>query len=247
MAILRPEEQGHISSAVFGVGGLTDAPAGDVRPWSPAAPAAPEPEPAPEPVVEPESAPPEQAAPAEPPPPPVFEIPEELLGALYQEVFQQGLVDGRAQGVAELEPYKAKYLNALTALEGLSEALVERNRVSVITLACKVAEQVLRAHLRLSPADLIAQVQSVIAEMEPVEEVIVSASADDFEYLTAQKEELAQGVGAAFTVQVVQDNTLETGDFQVATQGITADARIRQRIATLEGAMLQAALEEGTS
>ena len=154
-----------------------------------------------------------------------------------------GLEEGRAQGYAELEPYKARYVTALAQLEGVADALVERNRVSVLTLACKVAEQVLRTHLKLNPQDLITQMQAVIAELDPVDAVVVRASADDYAHIVDSHGALAQGVGAGFTLQVVQDEALEPGDFQVETRGLTADARIRQRLSALETAMLQATQE----
>lgn len=191
--------------------------------------------------VTPRREPPAPAEPAPPPPPPVpptLEIPEDLLAAFYQDVLERGREEGRAQVLAELGALRERYAAALDRLEAVSRQLVDRNRVQVIALACRVAERLVRHHLSEHPEHLLALVREAMAELDERDEVVVHCSPDDYAFLTARRPELCQGLGESFRVQVVADDGLEPGDFRVEARTGTVDGRVGPRLAEAQEALL---------
>ena len=177
-------------------------------------------------------------APIEPPPAPIFEVPQELVQSIYEDAVLRGLDDGKGQVMAELQVLQERYASALDMLDQVSRQLVDRNRLTLITLACKIAERLTRHHLSVHPEHLMKLVKEAIIELEEKDEVVVMCAAPDHAFLTSRRAELAHGMGDAFRIQVVADEALEYGDFRVETRGGSADGRVASRLAEVHDALL---------
>ncbi len=240
MAVIRKDEVGKLAAFDFGTQRAPDAGTvktlvfEDLSPKPPPPPAPPKPEPKPEPP------PPPPPPPAPPPPaePPIFEVPEELVRAIYEDAVIRGLEDGKGQVMAELHVLQERYAGAVDQLDQVSRQLVDRNRVTLISLACRIAERLVRQHISTHPDHLLQLVREAIVEMEEKDEVVVRCSAPDHAYLTSRRAELAHGMGDAFRIQVVADEALEYGDFHVETRTGAADGRLATRLAEAHDALL---------
>ncbi len=199
---------------------------------------APEPEPAPQPQAQAQAQPQPQAAP-EPPPaePPVFEVPAEILQGVYDQAVAQGLEDGKNQVFAELTVLQERYAGCIDQLVGVSKELQAQNRVQLLSLACTIAEKLVRSHLRANPADLLTLVDEVLQQVEGEDEVIVAVGPDDHQYLVERRQQLIDGIGGAFKIKVIADPKLEYGDFRVETRLGATDGRVASRMAEAEGAL----------
>lgn len=255
MANIIPSEQvdTQVQRAVFGVA----APAPDSgqplsaprvsRSGQTLSPALPAGEPArPLPPPEPEAARPAAearpepvAAPPPPPPaePPVFEVPAEILQGIYDQAVAQGLEDGKNQVFAELTVLQERYAACIDQLVGVSKELQAHNRVQLLSLACTIAEKMVRSHLRTNPADMLTLVDEVLQQVEGDDEVVVAVGPDDHQYLVERREALMDGVGGAFKVKVIADPQLEYGDFRVETKLGATDGRVASRLVEAEQAL----------
>lgn len=222
-------EGGEVRALVFEDVSPKPAPKAEPKP-EPKAEARPEPPPPPPPPV--------IMAPPEPPPPPIFEVPEDLVRAIYEDAVVRGLEDGKAQVLAELQVLQERYAAALDQLDQVSRQLVDRNRITLISLACKIAERLVRHHISTHPDHLLQLVREAITELEEKDEVIVHCSPQDHAYLTSRRQELAHGMGDAFRIQVVADEALEYGDFRVESRTGAADGRVATRLAEAHDALL---------
>ena len=240
MAVIRKEDSTEIGGFNFGATqnpGPTEATSmvfEDLTPRAPAPPVveAPKPEPPPPPP------PPPVPVFVEPPPPPVFEVPEELVRAIYEDAVIRGLDDGKAQVMSELTVLQERYAGALDQLDQVSRQLVDRNRITLITLACQIAERLVRHHISTHPDHLLLLVREAILAMEEKDEVIVHCSPPDHAYLVARRSELGSGMGDAFRIQVLADEALEYGDFNVETRTGAADGRVATRLAEVQDVLL---------
>lgn len=197
----------------------------------PAAAAPPPPSPTPEPAPVP-------AAPAAPTSePPVFEVPAEILHGVYDQAVAQGLEDGKAQVFAELTVLQERYASALDKLIGVTKELQAQNQIQLMSLACHIAQQLVRSHLQAHPQDLMALVAEVLQSVEGQDEVLVTCSPQDQQYLLERRQDLESGAGGAFTVRVVADPKMEYGDFTVETRLGTTDGRVSSRMAQAERAL----------
>lgn len=244
MGIIRKDEAAALSAFTFGA--ERPAEAGEVQELSfedlsprPPPKAAPKPPPEPEtPPPPPVPVEPVYVPPPEPPPPPVFEVPEDLVRAIYEDAVVRGLEDGKAQVLAELQVLQERYASALDQLDQVSRQLVDRNRITLISLACKIAERLVRHHVSTHPDHLLQLVREAITELEEKDEVIVHCSPQDHAYLTSRRQELGHGMGDAFRIQVVADEALEYGDFRVETRTGAADGRVATRLAEAHDALM---------
>ena len=180
------------------------------------------------------------AIPVETAQPPIVQVPEEVLAAFYDQVVLTGLEDGRNQVLAELNILQERFAAALEGLGAVSQQLASQNQVQIMTLACQIAGRLVREEIQLRPDRLLSLLEESLANQDPSDSVVVRCSAGDYEYIVSQKPHLEAGVGAAFSVRVELDETLEYGDFQIETRKGQIDGRVDVRVneikQVLEGA-----------
>lgn len=186
---------------------------------------APDPTPAP-PIPEPQVS--SVAPPSEEPP--VFEIPEDILRAFYQEAIETGLEDGKSQVFAELTVLQERYAAAIEQLRAAGQQLAGQNQTQIIQLACLIAEKVVRGHLKLNPKDLLDMVQEAIAGLQDVGTVTVTCSSGDFEFLQSRLDSMTDANGGLIKVNLGIDEELEFGDFKVETNVGTVDGTVADRV-----------------
>ena len=193
---------------------------------------------------------PKAPAPTEPAPepvpsqmPPVVEVPEQLAVALYEDAILRGIEDGKGQVLAELQVLQERYANALEQLDAVSRQLVDRNHLTVVTLACRVAQKLIRQHLRVNPEDLVRLVHEVLEDLDPAEHqaVTVECGPDDHAFLVGHRPDLASGIGEAFRIQLKECPDLEYGEFRVETRAGIIDGGVAKRLAGVEASMLEEA------
>ncbi len=184
----------------------------------------PEPEPEPERVVQPVA----------PPPAPVFEVPPEVLQSVYEQAVLQGQEEGKAQVFAELQVLQQRYAGALDQLVAVSRVLASQNQVQLITLACRVAEKLVRNQLSVNPDQLMNLIRQAILDLDEMDEVTIQCSTPDYEFINEHREELTAGEGDAFTVRVHADSSLEYGDFRVETRTGSIDGRVATQLSDVE-------------
>lgn len=168
---------------------------------------------------------------------PIFEIPEDILGGFYEQVIMAGLEDGKGQVLAELNVLQERFAGALDGLAAVSRELASQNQIQLLTLACDIAEKLIRTEVKSNPKVVLQLVQDVLLQQPASQEVVVQCSPGDFEYLAAHKSHLVDGDGAAFNVRIEQDPELEYGDFHVETPKGQVDGRIRSRLSEVEAAL----------
>ena len=167
-------------------------------------------------------------------PPPVFEVPEEVLGGFYEQVVLAGLEDGKNQVLAELAVLQERFSSALEALGGVSRELASQNQVQIITLACQIAEKLVRDELKIRPERLLGLISDALSQQDTKDTVIVRCSPGDHEYIAGQRPELEAGVGSAFQIRIELDESLEYGDFQIESRKGQIDGRVRTRVDEVE-------------
>lgn len=167
---------------------------------------------------------------AQPAEPPVFEIPEEILRAFYEQAVQTGLEDGKSQVFSELNILQERYAAAIEQLRSAGQQLAGQNQSQIIQLACLMAEKIVRSHLKLNPSDLISMVQEAIGKQSDVGTITVLCSGGDYEFLESRLDELVDTKGGLIRVNLTMDESLEYGDFRIETQTGNVDGRISDRV-----------------
>ena len=245
MAIIRAADAEDVSSFTFGddVGA-----AADTRTWRVAdepAGSLPAPHESQEPqrVAEP-SLPPgpgellSQEQPVQQPAPqPIFEVPEEILAGFYEQAVAAGLEDGKNQVFAELTVLQERFASALSNLAAVGQELASRNQVQLMSLACIVAEKLIRHEVSVRPQLLLELIGSVLSEHAVRDDVVVQCSPGDYEFIAENKAFLLEGTEGAFSLRVEQNPEFEYGDFNIETQTGSIDGSVASRMKDVQSSL----------
>ena len=163
-------------------------------------------------------------------------VSEEALEQLRNEAFQSGVAEGRAQHLAETHTERAQERELIQRL-GMELHSISQDPQRFFEplkrLSLHLAEQLVRAELKLSGQAIHGLVQSCIAQLEhPVPPVQVSLNPDDLKQL--------QAMGEAVTahLQLEPDVHLRSGSVRVRVQDSVVQDLIENRLEPLARRLL---------
>jgi flagellar biosynthesis/type III secretory pathway protein FliH len=163
-------------------------------------------------------------------------VSEEALEQLRNEAFQAGLAEGRAKHLAETQVERAQERELIQRLGMELQSISQdpqRFFEPLKRLSLHLAEQLVRAELKLSGQAIHGLVQSCIAQLEhPVPPVQVSLNPDDLKQL--------QAMGEAVTahLQLEPDVHLRPGSLRVRVQDSVVQDLIENRLEPLARRLL---------
>jgi len=163
-------------------------------------------------------------------------VSEEALDQLRDEAFQAGVAEGRAQLLAETQSERAQERELIQRLGMELQSISQdpqRFFEPLKRLSLHLAEQLVRAELKLSGQAIHGLVQSCIAQLEhPVPPVQVSLNPDDLKQL--------QAMGEAVTahLQLEPDVHLRPGSVRVRVQDSVVQDLIENRLEPLARRLL---------
>jgi flagellar biosynthesis/type III secretory pathway protein FliH len=163
-------------------------------------------------------------------------VSEEALERLRVEAFQAGVAEGRAQHLAETQKERDQERELIQRLGMELHSLSQdpqRFFEPLKRLSLHLAEQLVRAELKLSGQAIQGLVQSCIAQLEhPVPPVQVSLNPDDLKQL--------QAMGEAVTahLQLEADANLRPGSVRVRVQDSVVQDLIENRLEPLARRLL---------
>jgi flagellar biosynthesis/type III secretory pathway protein FliH len=163
-------------------------------------------------------------------------VSEEALAQLRDEAFQAGVAEGRAQHLAETQTERDQERELIQRLGMELQSISQdpqRFFEPLKRLSLHLAEQLVRAELKLSGQAIHGLVQSCIAQLEhPVPPVQVSLNPDDLKQL--------QAMGEAVTahLQLELDVNLRPGSVRVRVQDSVVQDLIENRLEPLARRLL---------
>ena len=163
-------------------------------------------------------------------------VSEEALAQLRDEAFQAGVAEGRAQHLAETQTERDQERELIQRLGMELQSISQdpqRFFEPLKRLSLHLAEQLVRAELKLSGQAIHGLVQSCIAQLEhPVPPVQVSLNPDDLKQL--------QAMGEAVTahLQLEPDANLRPGSVRVRVQDSVVQDLIENRLEPLARRLL---------
>ena len=169
---------------------------------------------------------------------------ETLQKTAYEEAFAQGLEAGRQEGRAAMAA-QAEVLNR--CIEALAEPFRELDdevEQALVSLAIRVARQIVRRELKMDPGQIVGVVRETI-ELLPVasRDVEVHLHPDD-----AQVVRSAFGdSGTNMAWALVEDPVLTRGGLRVTTATSQIDARVEKRLEAILATLVGGEREEDQS
>jgi len=161
---------------------------------------------------------------------------EALQRSAYEEAYTQGYEAGRAEGRASLAALTAALNRCLEGLAVPFKELDEEVEQALVSLAIRVARQIIRREIRTDPGQIVGVVREAI-ELLPVaaRNIEVHLHPDDAAVVRTAFGE----TGTNLIRALVEDPVMTRGGLRVVTDTSQVDARLEKRLeailATLVG------------
>ena len=166
---------------------------------------------------------------------------EALQKTAYEEAFAQGLEAGRQEGRAALAAQAEALNRCMAALAEPFKELDDEVEQALVSLAIRVARQIIRRELKMDPGQIVGVVRETI-ELLPVasREIEVHLHPED-----AQVVRTAFGdSGTNLAWSLVEDPVLTRGGLRVTTATSQIDARVEKRLETILATLVGGEREE---
>lgn len=161
---------------------------------------------------------------------------EEII-ALEVQAYERGLAQGRAEVQAEMEAERARDRELLHHIviecKGLSEQ-PQRLSEPLRRLALHLAEQLVRAELRISGQAIVQLVEQLVAQLDGAEPVVVHLNPQDWDRVRAMQGDPQPGI------QWVPDPELHPGSVRVRANDTEVEDLMERRLEALADQLLLA-------
>jgi flagellar biosynthesis/type III secretory pathway protein FliH len=140
--------------------------------------------------------------------------------------FGEGVAEGRAEAMAQLQPAVAALGAAVAGvneLNGRSADAIERQAVE---LAMKIAEKVVAGALTIEPERVLDVVRGALRAIVERERVVVQVNPADLELVRSSVAELSASLGGIEQLEVQEERRVARGGAIVRTGVGEVDARI---------------------
>jgi flagellar assembly protein FliH len=161
---------------------------------------------------------------------------EELLRITQQQAYEKGFLDGdrvgRQAGELMVQTTASRYERAIAELIHAHEALQRSMETQTVELALEIARKVIQREVSTDP-DLVSALALVaLKRVQSHHAITLRVSRYDF----ARIHDAVTAVNGA--VSIVEDSSLERGDFMMDTGSTHLDARLQTQVENLGRAML---------
>ena len=166
---------------------------------------------------------------------------ENLQDTAYEEAFAQGLEAGRKEGLQMLAERVERLDDCLKALAEPFCALDEEVEQALVSLAVRVARQIIRRELKTDPGQIAGVVRETL-ELLPVasRQIEVHLHPEDADVVRSAFGDAGRNL--AWTL--VEDPVVTRGGLRVTTETSQIDARVEQRLESIMAALAGGEREE---
>ena len=168
----------------------------------------------------------------------------------YGKGFEQGEKDGHEKGKKEghAEGYakgedKAKedseviisekvedFKEALSKLDNTYQELAHRYENKIISLICAIAEKVVLAKVEIDEGIVKETILDALTTLPESEEITLSVSDEDYEYIEMVKEDLFDSIKSLKSVSVKSDASVKRGGCRIETKEGSVEADIETKL-----------------
>ena len=141
------------------------------------------------------------------------------------------------QVFAELTVLQERFASAMSNLAAVGQELASRNQVQLMSLACIIAEKLVRHEVSVRPKLLLDLIANVLSEQAVHDDVVIQCSPGDYEYIAENRASLVDGVDGAFSIRVEQNPEFEYGDFNIETRTGSVDGTVASRMRDIESSL----------
>lgn len=150
-----------------------------------------------------------------------------------QQGFEQGLKEGEEKGTQETREKAVEILNSLEeslkSADQTLELLVEKYESRIISLIQQIARKAVMAQLEIDDEIVRHMILDALKTLVKPEEVVLSVSQEDYEYIEMIKDEFFEQIDSLNSVSVRSDPSINRGGCKIETitASVSADPELK--------------------
>lgn len=164
---------------------------------------------------------------------------EEELQAKVDEVYRNGMEEGRRQAERGLANVFKSLREGVSALTGLRQRVFKESEEDLLKLAVMIARKIVQREIAQDPTVLAAIIAAAVGGCAERDRVVVRLNPDDFALVSANRREYLAGLGEETPVTLASDEGVGPGGCLVETVTGTVDARIEAQIDEIYRTLLE--------
>jgi flagellar assembly protein FliH len=163
--------------------------------------------------------------------------PQDQINKIEKQAFEQGYREGerigKQMGERMIDTTVRKYERSMTELANAYGVVVNALETKTVELALEIARKVIQREVSLDPDLVVALATVALRRVQSHQAITLRVSRQDYPRI---REAIAD---VNSMVSVVEEGSLERGDFMIDTAQTHLDGRILSQVATLGRAMLE--------
>ena len=151
----------------------------------------------------------------------------------HEKGFEEGYKEGEAKGTEEARQKAAGILTALEASLTMADQtiglLVDTYEARIISLIQQIARKAVMAHIKINDGIVRQMILDALKTLINPEEVVLSISEEDYEYIEMIKEEFFEEIESLKSIAVKSDPSVKKGGCRIdtSTASISSDPESR--------------------
>lgn len=164
---------------------------------------------------------------------------EEEFQAKVDEMYRNGMDEGRRQAERGLANVFKSLRDGVTALTGLRSRLLKESEEDLLTLAVMIARKIVQREISQDPGILASIIASAVGGCTERDRVVVHLNPDDYGLVSANRQTFLSGLGDDFPITLSPNEDVGPGGCLVETSTGTVDARIESQIDEIYRTLLE--------
>jgi len=160
------------------------------------------------------------------------------------EGFEKGTAEGQEAGkqevVQEMEKVLDPFRQALETADQMLETMLARYETQLVDLVCQIAEKVVMAKLDSDDSVIKHTILDALSQLASPEEITLSVSEDDYEYVEMVKEAFFEAVSSLVHITVNTDAMIPKGGCRIESAGATIATDPEAKLKAVYDAIAQA-------
>mmetsp|Transcript_10554 Transcript_10554/g.5391 ORF Transcript_10554/g.5391 Transcript_10554/m.5391 type:complete len:318 (-) Transcript_10554:1016-1969(-) len=148
--------------------------------------------------------------------------------------FEKGIQDGEEKGEEQTQKKGIKILNSLEeslrTADSTLDLLVERYEEPILCLIEQITKKVIMAQVEINDEIVKNMIMDALKTLVQPEQVALSVSLDDYEYIEMIKDEFFENIGSLNNVSVRSDPSISRGGCKIETITASVSTDIDSRL-----------------
>ncbi len=150
---------------------------------------------------------------------------------------KKGIIEGEAEGKAKAQEEAVEILSALekslkTADQTL-DLLVDKYETGILSLIEQIVKKIIMAKIEIDDGIVKPMIIDALKTLVRAEEVVLSVSQNDYEYIKMIKDEFFEAVDSLTTVSVRSDSSIKKGGCKIETSTASISSDVESRLKTI--------------